>query len=92
MIAYDFTGAADIGSMLVRGGLRVIQTIGPPGSEFDFGEADSVAVALKSYSILAPDAVGQSLSALNALRQAGISRVQSKYRSTFESTPTAISG
>jgi uncharacterized protein YgbK (DUF1537 family) len=87
VIADDFTGATDIGAMLVRGGMKVVLTIGPPVADFDFGDADAVVVALKTRSIPAPLAVTQSLSALKALRQVGVSRVQFKYCSTFDSTP-----
>ena len=79
VIADDFTGATDIGSMLVRGGMKVVLTIGPPAADFDFGDADAVVVALKTRSIPAPDAVTQSLSALKALRRVGVSRAQFKY-------------
>ncbi|MEL7082287.1 MAG: 3-oxo-tetronate kinase [Pseudomonadota bacterium] len=87
VIADDFTGATDIGSMLVRGGMKVIQTIGPPAANFDYGDVDAIVVALRTRSIPAADAVAQSLSALGALQQAGVSHVQFKYCSTFDSTP-----
>ena len=92
VIADDFTGATDIGSMLVRGGMKVVLTIGPPAADFDFGDADAVVVALKTRSIPAPDAVTQSLSALKALRRVGVSRAQFKYCSTFDSTPVGNIG
>ncbi len=87
VIADDFTGATDIGSMLVRGGMSVVQTIGPPAPDFAFGDADAVVVALKTRSIPAADAVTQSLVALKALQAAGVSQIQFKYCSTFDSTP-----
>ena len=59
VIADDFTGATDIGAMLVRGGMKVVLTIGPPVADFDFGDADAVVVALKTRYIPAPLAVTQ---------------------------------
>ena len=32
-IADDFTGATDLANMLVRGGMRAVQTIGVPASD-----------------------------------------------------------
>lgn len=87
VIADDFTGATDIGSMLVRGGLSVVQTIGPPEPDFDFGDANAVVVALKTRSIPAKEAEEQSLAALRALQAASVSKIQFKYCSTFDSTP-----
>ena len=60
-IADDFTGATDMASMLVKGGLRTVQTIGVPPDGFENIAADAVVVALKTRSILAEDAVAQSL-------------------------------
>src|SRR5690606_15800701 len=87
VIADDFTGATDIASMLVRGGMRVVQTIGPEAVPFIAQEADAVVIALKTRSIPATEAVAQSLAALNALRAMNIPQVQFKYCSTFDSTP-----
>ncbi|RJL08607.1 3-oxo-tetronate kinase [Paracoccus siganidrum] len=87
VIADDFTGATDIASMLVRGGMRVVQTIGPGAVPLIAAEADAVVIALKTRSIPAPEAVAQSLAALDALRAEKIPQVQFKYCSTFDSTP-----
>ena len=87
VIADDFTGAADIASMLARGGMRVIQAIGPFGAGVALEEADAVVIALKTRSVPAADAVDLSLAALHALQVAGIRQVQFKYCSTFDSTP-----
>ncbi len=46
-IADDFTGATDLANNLVRGGMRVVQTIGVPREPLA-GEVDAVVVALKS--------------------------------------------
>jgi uncharacterized protein YgbK (DUF1537 family) len=85
-IADDFTGATDLANMLVRGGMRTIQTIGIPHQPLG-EEVDAVVVALKSRTIPAADAVAQSLAALDWLRKAGAQQIYFKYCSTFDSTP-----
>ncbi|WP_250536320.1 3-oxo-tetronate kinase [Caballeronia sp. AZ10_KS36] len=84
-IADDFTGATDLASMLVRGGMRTVQTIGVPASDTRL-DADAVVVALKSRTIEAADAVAQSLAALDWLRAQGCRQFFFKYCSTFDST------
>ncbi|MFO1083498.1 MAG: 3-oxo-tetronate kinase [Reyranellaceae bacterium] len=86
VIADDFTGATDIAGMLVKGGMRTIQTIGVPASGAIPDDVDAVVVALKTRSIAAQDAVAQSLDALSALQAAGCRRFFFKYCSTFDST------
>ncbi|MCL6468299.1 MAG: four-carbon acid sugar kinase family protein [Ralstonia sp.] len=87
-MADDFTGATDLANMLVRAGMRTVQTIGVPqaGGEAIAADADAIVVALKSRTIAAADAVAQSLSALRWLRAQGCSRFFFKYCSTFDST------
>ena len=88
VIADDFTGATDIGSMLARGGMRVVQTNGAPSAATMAGiDADAVIVALKSRSIPATDAVRQSLDSCRVLQQHGALQIYFKYCSTFDSTP-----
>ncbi|MGH9354604.1 MAG: 3-oxo-tetronate kinase [Terriglobia bacterium] len=84
-IADDFTGATDLANILVRGGMRTIQTIGVPGEPLP-ESADAVIVALKSRTIPAGDAVAQSLRALAWLRGEGCRQFLFKYCSTFDST------
>ncbi|MDE1179828.1 3-oxo-tetronate kinase [Paraburkholderia sp.] len=84
-IADDFTGATDLANMLVRGGMRTVQTIGVPASA-DQLEADALVVALKSRTIGAADAVAQSRAALDWLRAQGCRQFFFKYCSTFDST------
>ncbi len=86
VIADDFTGATDIAGMLVKGGMRTIQTIGVPAKGTIPDDVDAVVVALKTRSIPAADAVTQSLDALKALQAAGCVRFFFKYCSTFDST------
>lgn len=85
-IADDSTGATDLANNLVRGGMRVVQTIGVPAAPLD-EDVDAVVVALKSRTCAAKEAVAQSLAALAWLRNAGAKQVYFKYCSTFDSTP-----
>ena len=83
-IADDFTGATDLASTLVRGGMRTIQTIGVPASAV-LDDVDALVVALKSRTIAKDDAIAQSLAALDWLRGQGCRRFFFKYCSTFDS-------
>ncbi|MGH8665453.1 MAG: 3-oxo-tetronate kinase [Burkholderiales bacterium] len=85
-IADDFTGATDLASMLVAGGMRTVQTIGIPRDRSIADGADAVVVALKSRTMAAADAVAQSLAALEWLRGCGARQIYFKYCSTFDST------
>jgi uncharacterized protein YgbK (DUF1537 family) len=91
-IADDFTGATDLASMLVRAGMRTVQTIGVPEDARLAAGADAVVVALKSRTIPAAEAVSQSLAALRWLRGAGARQIYFKYCSTFDSTPAGNIG
>ncbi|MGZ9031328.1 MAG: four-carbon acid sugar kinase family protein, partial [Burkholderiaceae bacterium] len=84
-IADDFTGATDLASMLVRAGMRTVQTIGVPSRPLE-ESPDAVVVALKSRTIPADDAIAQSLAALDWLRTHGARQIYFKYCSTFDST------
>jgi 3-dehydrotetronate 4-kinase len=85
-IADDFTGATDLASMLVRAGMRTVQTIGVPHGADVAPDADAIVVALKSRTIAAGNAVSQSLAALDWLRARGARQFYFKYCSTFDST------
>src|ERR1700722_9959889 len=85
-IADDFTGATDLCSMLVRGGMRTVQLIGIPSTDMPPPDADAVVVALKSRTAPAREAVDGSLAALRWLRAAGARQYFFKYCSTFDST------
>lgn len=91
-IADDFTGATDLANTLVKEGMRVVQLIGVPSSDFDFGSADAVVVALKSRTSPAAEAVAQSLAALAWLRGRDARQFFFKYCSTFDSTPAGNIG
>jgi 3-dehydrotetronate 4-kinase len=85
-IADDFTGATDLASMLVRGGMRTVQLIGVPRQGDPAPDADAVVVALKSRTAPVRQAVEESLAALALLRDAGCRQFFFKYCSTFDST------
>jgi 3-dehydrotetronate 4-kinase len=85
-IADDFTGATDLANNLARGGMRTVVTVGTPGAQ-EVIEADAVVVALKSRTIVAAEAVAQSLTACRWLRERGARQIYFKVCSTFDSTP-----
>lgn len=86
-IADDFTGATDLANMLVRGGMRTVQSIGIPSAEVAAGlDADAIVIALKSRTTPAADAVAESLAALQWLQARGCEQIFFKYCSTFDST------
>ncbi|AZP72473.1 four-carbon acid sugar kinase family protein [Pseudomonas poae] len=86
-IADDFTGATDLANMLVRGGMRTVQSIGIPSREVAAGlDADAIVIALKSRTTPATEAVEESLAALAWLREQGCEQIFFKYCSTFDST------
>ena len=85
-IADDFTGATDLANNLVRAGMRCVQTIGVPATGNAPMQADAIVVALKSRTIPATDAIGQSLAALRWLQAQGVEQIYFKYCSTFDST------
>jgi len=86
-IADDFTGATDLANMLVRGGMRTVQSIGIPTREVAAGlDADAIVIALKSRTTPAAEAVEESLAALAWLREQGCEQIFFKYCSTFDST------
>ncbi|PYC41254.1 3-oxo-tetronate kinase [Pseudomonas protegens] len=86
-IADDFTGATDLANMLVRGGMRTVQSIGIPSAEVAAGlDADAVVIALKSRTTPVGEAVTESLAALQWLREQGCEQIFFKYCSTFDST------
>ena len=86
-IADDFTGATDLANMLVRGGMRTVQSIGIPSAERAASlDADATLIALKSRTTPSAEAVDESLAALQWLRDRGCEQIFFKYCSTFDST------
>ncbi len=87
-IADDVTGATDLATNLVEGGMSVVQWLQIPSpAELLEHPAQAVIVALKTRSVPPERAAEQSLLALEALRAAGCQRYYFKYCSTFDSTP-----
>lgn len=84
-IADDFTGATDLANNLVRGGMRVVQTIGVP--QTPVAGVDAVVVALKSRTAPVAQAVAESVAAARWLQAQGAPQVYFKVCSTFDSTP-----
>src|SRR3954447_13667099 len=84
-VADDITGATDLCSVLARGGMRTVQTIGLPVG-LELPDADAVVVALKSRTAPVGEAVEQSVEALRRLRELGAQRFFFKICSTFDST------
>jgi len=75
-IADDFTGATDLANMLVRGGMRTVQSIGIPSREVADGlDADAIVIALKSRTTPVAEAVEESLAALDWLREQGCEQI-----------------
>ncbi len=86
-IADDFTGATDLANMLVRGGMRTVQTIGVPQALGPLDTpAQAIVVALKSRTAPRDHAVAESLAALAWLKSLGCKQFYFKYCSTFDST------
>jgi uncharacterized protein YgbK (DUF1537 family) len=85
-IADDFTGATDLANALTRQGMATVVLLGVPRHDLVVPDTDAVVIALKSRSIAAADAVGQSLAALDWLAHRGARQHCFKYCSTFDST------
>jgi len=85
-VADDFTGATDLASTLVKGGMRTVQLLGVPRRELNVPDSDAIVIALKSRSNAAHEAVMMSLAALDWLRNSGARQYYFKYCSTFDST------
>ncbi|MFK7754281.1 MAG: 3-oxo-tetronate kinase [Sedimentitalea sp.] len=85
-IADDFTGATDLAGLLARSGVPVSLRIGVP----DTPPKDTAAfegIALKCRTAPVPEAIADTLAALEWLKAAGAQRFFWKYCSTFDSTP-----
>lgn len=86
-IADDVTGATDLASNLVLGGMRTTLFLGvPTETELSDVDTDAIVIALKSRSVAAAEAIEWSLRSLRTLQQLGVQRFFFKYCSTFDST------
>lgn len=84
-ICDDFTGASDIAATLATAGARTVLYSGRPSVDAP-PEVEAGAIALKSRTIPADEAVRLSLDALDWLRAQGCRQIVFKYCSTFDST------
>jgi uncharacterized protein YgbK (DUF1537 family) len=78
--------------MLVKAGMRTVQTIGVPDPAVALDDVDAIVVALKSRTIPAGEAVALSLQALDELKRRGCKQFFFKYCSTFDSTDSGNIG
>jgi uncharacterized protein YgbK (DUF1537 family) len=85
-IADSFTGATELASTLVKGGMRAVQVVGVPKGTLELAGANAAVVALKTRVAPVEEAIEQSLAALAWLRKRGAAQIQFKYGSAFEST------
>ena len=85
VIADDFTGASDIASFLVENGLSAVQMNGVPTQPLN-SKVDAIVISLKSRSNPVNEAIAQSLSAYQWLKENGCTQFYFKYCSTFDST------
>lgn len=85
-IADDFTGATDLASTLVAGGMRTLLMLDVPQQAFDYDQVDAIVIALKTRTMPVEDAVSDSLEALKWLQQQDCQQYFFKYCSTFDST------
>lgn len=83
-IADDFTGASDLANTLSKHGMLTAQFNGIPDSPIP--NCDAGVVALKTRSIPAQEAIGESLKALDWPLEQGCEQFFFKYCSTFDST------
>ncbi|WP_417514546.1 3-oxo-tetronate kinase [Minwuia sp.] len=85
-IADDMTGATDLALMLAKGGMKVVQVIGPDAVSRAPHDTDAIVVAMKSRTNPPEEAVAMSLQAAAALKERGSRQILFKYCSTFDST------
>jgi len=84
-IADDFTGATDLGGLLVRAGAEVTLLLGVPDNE-QAVDADFVIIALKCRTEPRDQAVAEAEQAARWLLAQGAEQLYWKYCSTFDST------
>ncbi|MGN0405436.1 MAG: 3-oxo-tetronate kinase [Bariatricus sp.] len=86
-IADDFTGASDMASFLVKGGMKtVLYNEIPNDDKEEASDADAVVIALKTRTEDREKAVNLSLNAVKWLSEQNCQYFYIKYCSTFDST------
>lgn len=87
-VADDFTGASDMASFLVKGGLNTEMIDGIPSSEWrPADDTQAIVIALKSRTQPVQEAIDDSLSCFRWLRTSlQAKQLFFKYCSTFDST------
>ena len=91
-IADDVTGARDLGAMLSRNGMDVVQVLGLPAEDEEPPEADAIVVALETRDAPVREAVEQSVAAGRWLMKAEADQLFFKYGSSFDSTDSGNIG
>lgn len=89
IIGDDFTGSSDIANNLKKSGMQVSMYAGIPNLSPDDAKkqtTEAAVIALKTRTIPIKDAIKESLSALNWLKESGCKQFIFKYCSTFDST------
>jgi uncharacterized protein YgbK (DUF1537 family) len=91
-VADDVTGATDLGSMLSRHGMDVVQILGLPPESEGPPPADAIIIALKTRAAPEKEAVEQSRAAARWLMALETDQLFFKYCSTFDSTDSGNIG
>lgn len=92
-VADDFTGASDIASFFVKAGLETLLINEVPAAGYTVPEGtDCIVIALKTRTMETEQAVRESMSAFQWLKQMGAKKLYFKYCSTFDSTRTGNIG
>lgn len=86
-IADDFTGAGDVASFFVKGGLKTVLCSGIPDKKDIPPGTQAVVISLKSRTAPVEKAIEGTLEGIRRLREYGCERYYIKYCSTFDSTP-----
>lgn len=85
-IADDFTGASDLASFLVKGGMKTVLYNGIPDQKTELADVDACVIALKTRTEEKEKAVRISLEAVKWLQSKKCRHFYIKYCSTFDST------
>lgn len=85
-IADDFTGASDVASFLVNGGMDTVLYNGIPNENLEIGDSKAVVIALKTRTQEKKSAIEDTLEAVKWMKNQGVKQLYIKYCSTFDST------